>query len=113
VVNVSVFDVDKSQLLVQVLHRYGYTVHYRSGWYAISCPIKHAHAHGDQNKSASVSVATGYINCHGCGFTGDGFDIMRELEGWDAKQVIESFGPAQDVPDNSGSSFTFARRDTD
>ena len=108
------FDVDKSNLLAEVLHRHGIPVHYRSGWYSVSCPIKNRHSHGDKNKSASVSISTGYLNCHGCGFKGDGFDLMKELEGLDAnetKRVLGLQGEPQQQGTIGNSGFTFAKRD--
>ena len=100
----SVFDVDKSSLLREVLLRHGVTITFRQGWQSISCPIKSGHSHGDADKSASANISTGYINCHGCGFKGDGFAIMQELEGMDANEVREVFGLGESRRDASFSS---------
>lgn len=107
-----VYDVDKPQLMADVLRRHGANVHWRQGWQSISCPVKHKHMHGDKNKSASLNMSSGYLNCHGCGFTGDGFDLMLELEGTDAEEVRRIFNTAEEHSQPSGSAtFTFARRD--
>ena len=108
-----VYDVDKAQLMELVLRRHHVPVRWRQGWQSISCPIKHAHTHGDKNKSASLNMSIGRINCHGCGFSGDGYDLMEALEGLDAKQTAEIFdGGIQSPVQSSASTFTFARRDT-
>lgn len=103
----SVFDVDKSSLLAEVLRRHGVPVHYRTGWYAVSCPIKNAHSNGDKHKSASVSIGAGYLNCHGCGFKGDGFDLMKELEGVDPEEVRNILGHEPARRESAGDTFTF------
>lgn len=105
----STFDVDKSEYMAQFLRRHGMPVNWRSGWYAVSCPNKNAHTHGDKNKSASVHMGAGVLNCHGCGVRGDAFDWMKEIENVDAKEVRDIFGGTYNKPQPAGDTFTFDR----
>lgn len=53
-----------------------------SGWTPTMCPF-----HDDRNPSASVNVEKGRFNCHGCGVSGDIFDIVQTTEGLDFKEA--------------------------
>ena len=91
----SLFAVDKSDLVRQVLDRLA--VRYRPGhrgWQPVRCPNEDGHRHGDRNASASVSLRYGYLHCHACGLRGDGFDLMLELEDMKAPAVLTSLGMA-------------------
>ena len=80
-----VFDVDKVELLISVVQRYGYEPPARQGWTAIHCISPE---HLDRNRSASINLGKGRYNCHGCGLQGDGFDLMKEIEGLDAAAAL-------------------------
>ena len=87
----SVFNIDKAQLMELILDRYD--TGYRrtgSGWQKIRCINEAGHAMGDRHPSASVHLEYGYYQCFACGLRGDGFDLMLELEGVKAKDVLDS-----------------------
>ena len=44
------------------------------GWH---CP-QPGHAHGDRNASLSADTARGLYNCHGCGWSGNAFELFRD-----------------------------------
>lgn len=90
----SPFSRDKAALLAAVLDRYG--VRYRhtaTGNQKVRCLNKSAHPGGDRNPSASVRLGAGLYNCFACGLSGDGYDIMLEIEGMKATQVNEALKP--------------------
>lgn len=89
----SLFDVDKTELLELVLERYG--ARFRpghSGWQSIHCINADGHPAGDRNPSASINLVFGYYWCFACGIQGDGFDLMRELEGVEPRDVPDALG---------------------
>jgi len=89
----SLFATDKTQLILWVLDHY--QVKYNPNKYSnqkISCLNYYAHPHGDRNPSASVSLEKGMYHCFACGTSGDGYSIMKAVEGWGVKQVNEAFG---------------------
>jgi DNA primase len=81
------FGVDKTDLITRVVERYGARIRHRQGWQALRCIRP---SHDDRNPSASVNLATGQYLCHSCGLSGDGFDLMLELEGLKAKDATEA-----------------------
>lgn len=92
--SVSLFDIDKAELMEKVLERHGAVVPTRLGWASLRCIRTEMHTHGDKDRSASVHMQRGYYNCHACGLKGDGFDLMQELEGMDAQQTRKELGYA-------------------
>lgn len=90
----SLFNTDKEMLMLFVLDKYD--VRYsasRSGWQKVRCFNEYGHGvRGDRNPSGSVNLAYGYYRCFACGLSGDGYEILRELEQWGVKQVNEAFG---------------------
>ena len=89
----SLFNTDKEMLILWVLDYYN--VKFREakrGWQKVSCFNEYAHATGDKNPSGSVHLGYGYYRCFSCEMAGDGYAILRELEGWGVKQVNEAFG---------------------
>jgi hypothetical protein len=86
------FDTDKHDLIVAVLDHLD--IRYRPshlGWQKVSCPSEF-HARGDRNPSASVHLRYGKFHCHACGLHGDGFDLMLEVEGLQALDVLSMLG---------------------
>ena len=84
----SLFDTDKTELLMFVLDRYQCSYKpSRMGWQKIRCIDKNAHLHGDRNPSASVSLSIGRYHCFSCGLEGDGYELMLHLEGKGVKDV--------------------------
>lgn len=95
----SLFQTDKRKLMEFVLDKYDVKYNptkYR--WQKVRCFNEYGHASGDRNPSASVSLDYGQYQCFGCELKGDGYDILRKLEGWDVKQVNDAFGgePVED-----------------
>ncbi len=84
-----VFDQDKTELLLRVLDHLGAQVPTRQGWTSVHCINP---GHPDRSKSGSVNIGRGYFHCHACGLSGDGFDILQDIEGLNAKQVLETLG---------------------
>jgi len=84
----SLFDTDKTELMLFVLERYQcrYKPN-RMGWQKVRCLDKGAHYHGDRNPSASVNLGIGRYHCFSCGLEGDGYELLRHLEGLNVKQV--------------------------
>ena len=77
----SLFDVDKTDLLLRVLHRYGVQPRLdRTGWQPIRCINQTAHPHGDRHPSAAINLTFGRYTCHACDLHGDGFQLMLDLE---------------------------------
>ena len=84
---------DKSELLEKVLDRYG--VDYNSsrmGWQSVRCPNELGHARGDANPSARINVTVGMAKCMGCGISGDGYNIIMDVEGMDFKAAVKALG---------------------
>lgn len=46
-----------------------------AGWRAVKCPF-----HDDRAASASYNPTSERFRCHGCGMSGDGFDLIMEVE---------------------------------
>ena len=91
--NYSLFNTDKTQLILYVLDKYD--VRYnpsRMGWQKVRCFNEYGHTFGDRNPSGSVNLGYGYYRCFACDMGGDGYEILRLLEGWDVKQVNDAFG---------------------
>ncbi len=89
----SLFDTDKRRLMEFVLDRYQVRYHpTKSRWQKVHCFNEEGHKLGDRNPSASVNLDWGYYHCFACEMEGDGYDIMKRLEGWDVKQVNDAFG---------------------
>lgn len=85
-----VFERDKSELIQFLMDRYH--VRYRPskmGWQKVRCINSTMHLHGDRNPSASLSIEHGWLKCHSCMYSGDGYYWLQELEGLNAKQVNE------------------------
>lgn len=99
----SLFETDKTALIFWIMDEYGSEYRpTRRGWQKIRCIDADAHVHGDRNPSASVNIETGYYKCFSCGLTGDGYELLRKLKGWDVKQVNDAFG-GEPVNDDEGS----------
>lgn len=45
------------------------------GWKAVRCPF-----HADRVASASYNTVSQRFRCHGCGVSGDGYDVIQEVE---------------------------------
>ena len=89
----SLFNTDKQALIEFVLDKYDVTYNpTREGWQKVRCLNEYGHTSGDKNPSASVNTGYGYYHCFACGISGDGYEILRELENWGVKQVNEAFG---------------------
>lgn len=89
----SLFNTDKEKLMMYVLDKYD--VRYNSGkqsWQKIRCFNPFAHPGGDKNPSGSVNLGWGHYRCFSCDLAGDGYAILRELEGWGVKEVNAAFG---------------------
>ena len=89
----SLFNTDKEELIKFVLDRYD--VRYntsRGGWQKVRCFNESGHAGGDKNPSGSVHLEWGHYRCFSCDLAGDGYHLLRELEGWGVKQVNDAFG---------------------
>jgi len=89
----SLFLTDKTQLIIWILGHYN--VKYnpsKSGYQKVSCLNHYGHTKGDRNPSASVHILNGSYNCFACGLAGDGYTILKALEGWGVKQVNDAFG---------------------
>jgi hypothetical protein len=89
----SLFNTDKRQLIEFVLDKYGAKFNpTRSGWQKVRCFNEAAHLKGDRHPSGSVHLDWGHYRCFSCDLSGDGYSILRELEGWGVKQVNDAFG---------------------
>ena len=89
----SLFNTDKEQLIMFVMDKYDVKINpSRRGWQKVRCFNEYAHKGGDKNPSGSVHLGYGYYRCFACDLNGDGYHILRELEGWGVKQVNEAFG---------------------
>jgi hypothetical protein len=89
----SLFNTDKELLILWVLDHYN--VSYKPskvGWQKVSCFNEYGHTGGDRNPSGSVHIGYGYYRCFSCDLNGDGYAILRELEGWGVKQVNDATG---------------------
>ena len=89
----SLFNTDKEQLMMYVLDKYD--VRYnagKQGWQKVRCFNEYGHTKGDKNPSGSVNLGYGHYRCFACELSGDGYEILRELESWGVKQVNEAFG---------------------
>jgi len=88
----SPFTVDKAELLLKVLDRYGVQVRQKLGWQPVRCINDSWHYKGDRNPSAAVNVPLGRYMCHACDLRGDGFQIMLDMEQMAAKDVLVALG---------------------
>ena len=89
----SLFNTDKEVLMLWVLDHYDVRFREsRRGWQKVSCFNEFGHKGGDKNPSGSVNLDYGYYRCFSCELSGDGYEILRELEGWGVKQVNEASG---------------------
>jgi len=89
----SLFNTDKELLMLYVMDKYDVKVNAgRAGWQKVRCFNEVGHVHGDKNPSGSVNLGYGYYRCFSCDLVGDGYAILRELEGWGVKQVNDAFG---------------------
>lgn len=82
-------DETREALLLTVLDHYGYP---EPGWgeRAMKCPV-----HDDAHASASVNRSKGLFNCHACGASGTGIDIVMGREQLDypsAVQFVQQLG---------------------
>ncbi len=102
----SLFNTDKELLILWVLDYYD--VKFREakrGWQKVSCFNEAGHSGGDKNPSGSVHLGYGYYRCFGCELNGDGYAILRELEGWGVKQVNDASGGAVIHSEREGSTW--------
>lgn len=84
---------DKSELLEQVLDRYG--VRFKptyNGWQSVRCPNESAHTHGDKHPSARINLQNGGFACMGCELKGDGYTILMEIENLSFVEAKEQLG---------------------
>lgn len=88
----SLFEVDKSELLLKVLDRYGVQVRPKLGWQPVRCINDNFHYKGDRNPSAAVNLPLGRYMCHACELRGDGFQLMLDMEQMKAKDVLVALG---------------------
>lgn len=88
----SLFNVDKTELLLKVLDRYGVQVRHKLGWQPVRCINDNWHYKGDRNPSASVNVPLGRYMCHACDLHGDGFQLMLDMEQMKAKEALSALG---------------------
>ena len=86
------WNVDKTELMAAVFDHFGKVMPYRAGWAAVNCISPD---HSDSHASASVNANKGRYNCHACGLSGDGFDVMLETEGMKASKVLVTLGVAE------------------
>ena len=84
---------DKAELLEKVLDRYGVDfISTRSGWQSVRCPNELGHARGDENPRARINLTFGMAKCLGCGLSGDGYNIIMDVEGLDFKAAVKALG---------------------
>ena len=55
-----------------------------SGWRKIKCPF-----HDDRNASAAVNFDANRFKCHGCGVSGDTYDLIQHEKGGTLSEAIE------------------------
>ena len=55
-----------------------------SGWRKMRCPF-----HDDRNASAAVNFDAGRFKCHGCGVSGDIYDLIRHDRGGTLSEAVE------------------------
>lgn len=92
----SVFSRDKTALLEAILERYDVRFrHTATGNQKVRCLNAAGHPNGDRNPSASISLGRGLYHCFACGLSGDGYDLMYELEGMKAQAVNAMLEPGQ------------------
>lgn len=84
----SVFAIDKGAALRTALDRLGVRHKDKQGWQQIHCPNQDGHPTGDKHPSCSVHLGAGKIHCFACGLAGDVFDMMQEINGDSAKEVL-------------------------
>ena len=86
----TLYNRDKASLLTSILDRYDcrYRVDHQ-GDQKVSCINDAEHPNGDRNPSASINLSKGLYHCFACGLSGDGYSLLRNIEGWDAKKVNE------------------------
>jgi hypothetical protein len=61
---------------------------------AIRCPFPERHAHGDRSPSCSITSTDQkwLVNCHGCGFAGDGIDLLAAIDGQPVADWMSDYG---------------------
>ena len=55
-----------------------------NGWRKIKCPF-----HDDRNASAAVNFDANRFKCHGCGVSGDTYDLIQHEKGGTLSEAIE------------------------
>lgn len=55
-----------------------------SGWRKMRCPF-----HDDTHASAAVNYDENRFKCHGCGITGDTYDLIKQREGGNYREAIK------------------------
>jgi DNA primase len=72
--------------IAEVLEHYGADLARvrETGWRPMRCPF-----HKDNRASASVNLAKGGFNCHGCGVKGDAISLIKSQEGLDYQGAIQ------------------------
>ena len=55
-----------------------------SGWRKMRCPF-----HDDRNASAAINFDANRFKCHGCGVSGDTYDLIRHDKGGSLSEAIE------------------------
>lgn len=63
------------------------------------CPFQ---GHDDKKASLSVSLNTGFFNCHGCGKRGDVFTFYQEFENVDFKTALQELAGIAGVTQGGG-----------
>lgn len=56
----------------------------RSGWCKMKCPY-----HDDSHASAAVNFEANRFKCHGCGVSGDTYDLIMKDRGCSLSEAIE------------------------
>lgn len=82
---------DKSELMYQVMDRYGVRYRNTTGWQSVHCPSEF-HVHGDRNPSGRLNLGVGGYFCHGCDMKGSAYDVVMFMEGVDFKQAVKQLG---------------------
>lgn len=73
-----------------------------SGWRKMRCPF-----HDDRNASAAINFDANRFKCHGCGVSGDTYDLIRHDKGGSLSEAIEF---AQTISNESDTTVRFPNR---
>jgi len=73
-----------------------------AGWRKMRCPF-----HDDSNASAAVNFDANRFKCHGCGVSGDTYDLIMKEKGGTLSEAVEF---AQTISTTSDTTVRFAHR---